>query len=659
MEKNNDNTDDLNVDVYNTNIFQTSTKRKNMSDEQRKIRKAEQMMHFRSNESVGPNDARLAHQTDRSTKKRAQETVEENAARLAIEADRSKKRRAKETTEQTAARFATEKNRLAKKRANETVGENVARLATESDRSKRRRVNETIEQTAARSATETTRLAKKRANETFGENVARLATEADRSKRRRVNETTEQTAARGATEATRLAKKRANETNEQTATRLAYQENRSAERRLNETPDETSSRLAAQAERTVQLRANETAEQTEVRHATEAGRQVRRRASATQEQAALIRLNNAFEKANRRDKATSSENSSRLAAQRLKQKLKRAEELERQIAELQLQVNFTDESSVEQHSCGLLEFKCRFCQARHFRGEKGSDGKFSSCCHKGKVVLEPGRPFPPFLQDLMSNPSNSNYRNFLDNIRNYNSALSFASMGAKIVSMNGYGPYCFKIHGQTCHQTSNLKPPDNLAPKYAQLYILDSAEATDYRMQLPENEKCLPIIMEKIDAIIRQHNIYAGTYKMMHEIEKEQTALAQIQNMTLPNIGLYLRRDRNLDVRRYNLPNCNEIAMVFVDDNGEPPIERDIRVYARPQTQNPLHNLNILSHHLDPMTYALLFPFGEPGWQPKMLLTGLLPDSSSSSDSWCNCRHQSNLTIKLSRLSTQYEPTIQ
>ena len=169
------------------------------------------------------------------------------------------------------------------------------------------------------------------------------------------------------------------------------------------------------------------------------------------------------------------------------------------------------------------------------------------------------------------------------------------TMGAKIVNINGFGPYCFKIHGQTCHQTSNLKPPDNLAPKYAQLYILDSAEATDYRMQLPENEKCLPIIMEKIDAIIRQHNIYAGTYKMMHEIEKEQTALAQIQNMTLPNIGLYLRRDRNLDVRRYNLPNCNEIAMVFVDDNGEPSFERDIRVYARPQTQNPLHNLKLNS----------------------------------------------------------------
>ena len=33
---------------------------------------------------------------------------------------------------------------------------------------------------------------------------------------------------------------------------------------------------------------------------------------------------------------------------------------------------------------------------------------------------------------------------------------------------------------------------------------------------------------------------------------------------------------------------------------------------------NQSYPLNILSPNLDPMTYTVLYPFGEPGWQPNM-----------------------------------------
>lgn len=58
--------------------------------------------------------------------------------------------------------------------------------------------------------------------------------------------------------------------------------------------------------------------------------------------------------------------------------------------------------------------------------------------------------------------------------------------------------------------------------------------------------------------------------------------------------------------------------MVFVNEDGEPPFERDIRVYPR-NPRNPdeqFININLLSPNLDPMTYALLFPYGQAGWQP-------------------------------------------
>jgi len=47
-----------------------------------------------------------------------------------------------------------------------------------------------------------------------------------------------------------------------------------------------------------------------------------------------------------------------------------------------------------------------------------------------------------------------------------------------------------------------------------------------------------------------------------------------------------------------------------------PPFDRDFLVYSKPnvQLQSKLSKLNILSSHVDPMVYPLLFPFGEPGW---------------------------------------------
>ncbi|XP_063781211.1 uncharacterized protein LOC134929546 [Pseudophryne corroboree] len=78
-----------------------------------------------------------------------------------------------------------------------------------------------------------------------------------------------------------------------------------------------------------------------------------------------------------------------------------------------------------------------------------------------------------------------------------------------------------------------------------------------------------------------------------------------------------LRRDRQSDQRRYNKPTSNEIAMVFVNEDGEPPFQRDIRIYPKNphDPKQTFINIHILSPNMDPMTYALLFPYGEAGWQ--------------------------------------------
>ena len=117
-------------------------------------------------------------------------------------------------------------------------------------------------------------------------------------------------------------------------------------------------------------------------------------------------------------------------------------------------------------------------------------------------------------------------------------------MGAQVVEHAGTGPYCFTTHGQVYHCATHVHPPAGEQPKYAQLYVLDSAEANEHRMRLPPNKECLPEVMQKIDAFLRVNNIYARTYRMMHDIERDQVDRALRENRQLPNISMILRRDR-------------------------------------------------------------------------------------------------------------------
>lgn len=51
------------------------------------------------------------------------------------------------------------------------------------------------------------------------------------------------------------------------------------------------------------------------------------------------------------------------------------------------------------------------------------------------------------------------------------------------------GPYFFKICGQVYHYAYNsVQPQQGVAPKYSQLYILDSQQANEFRMSHEANK---------------------------------------------------------------------------------------------------------------------------------------------------------------------------
>jgi hypothetical protein len=91
--------------------------------------------------------------------------------------------------------------------------------------------------------------------------------------------------------------------------------------------------------------------------------------------------------------------------------------------------------------------------------------EFSICCAKGKVILPPLQELPPPLNILLTETDPRSYA-FRQNIRMYNSALSFTSIGAKIDQQvaGTSGIYTFRIHGEMYHRIGTLLPDSETQP---------------------------------------------------------------------------------------------------------------------------------------------------------------------------------------------------
>ncbi|KAG8231028.1 hypothetical protein J437_LFUL009619 [Ladona fulva] len=173
-------------------------------------------------------------------------------------------------------------------------------------------------------------------------------------------------------------------------------------------------------------------------------------------------------------------------------------------------INF-DERAIITHDCVEFNVKCQFTVERDVLQENFQETEIFCRVAIKREADSNGEvsTYPNILQDLLTNKNNPFYLNFRANIRIYNSALSFAFMGVAIVDVSVHGPYVFKVH--VYHRTSHIEPLDGSTPKFAQLYVIDSSEATEKRMKQRETERCLPEVMCLIDNFIRSNKIHRGS----------------------------------------------------------------------------------------------------------------------------------------------------
>ena len=191
--------------------------------------------------------------------------------------------------------------------------------------------------------------------------------------------------------------------------------------------------------------------------------------------------------------------------------------------------------------------------------------------------------------------------------------MAFASFGANVANPPGRGPNVFRIHGQIYHKSGSLLPEEGVLPRYSQLYIMEGQSAVNVRLQHEVNNRCRRDIMTTLTRVLDRVSPYAAAYRHMHEVVKEEEEKAQVNGTAPAKVTMVIKKGR--DQRRYNDPTRDEVAAVFVSEDGSPPGDRDIVIQPRDQ---PLRQISYLSANIDPMIYPIFFPLGELGWHNVM-----------------------------------------
>ncbi|RZB58001.1 ATP-dependent DNA helicase PIF1 [Glycine soja] len=250
--------------------------------------------------------------------------------------------------------------------------------------------------------------------------------------------------------------------------------------------------------------------------------------------------------------------------------------------------------------------QCSYCNAQMWYDERISKNKnfenprFSLCSGNGKVELPLLQNPPEYLQQLLFHDDTIDSKNYQHNLRAYNMMFAFTSAGIKLDKKinNSRGPLTIKIQGQPCHRIGSLLPMSGKKPKFAQLYIFDTENEVQNRINVMSQYFGIQNhIVSALSHMLHQHNSYAQSFRMV----RDRLAADQANN-----IKLQLIVARGKDGRVYNMPNVPEIAALIVDIIVE--------------TQNgELQRIHELHPSYVPLQYPLLFPFGEDGYRAHIL----------------------------------------
>jgi hypothetical protein len=125
-------------------------------------------------------------------------------------------------------------------------------------------------------------------------------------------------------------------------------------------------------------------------------------------------------------------------------------------------------------------------------------------------------------------------KEFKTNIRQYNSAFAFTSVGVNVDHKvtRSSGPYSFRIQGDLHHLSGALMPPPGRPAVFAQIYIHDPL--AQLHLREGNNNNLNSVIMTQLQAMLNDTHPYVPLYRQAFQIMSEKPADEQ------PNVRIRL-----------------------------------------------------------------------------------------------------------------------
>ncbi|XP_074351697.1 uncharacterized protein LOC141690835 [Apium graveolens] len=251
----------------------------------------------------------------------------------------------------------------------------------------------------------------------------------------------------------------------------------------------------------------------------------------------------------------------------------------------------TPQNVVEEYALlGSPDVQCSHCHAWMWKEERANKG------------VKNGIP-------LLTDKDKS--KQYTDGICLFNSIFAFTSTGGKVDNSvnNGGAPYVYRLNRQNHHLFGSLIPPKGDDPKLCQLYIYDTANEVNNRLEW----------VNVADGDTIDAEIVEGLIKMLDEtnelVKEFRLARDRFENEGVRDLEIILKVSRADSDRENHVGTSDEVDGIMVGDVDEIDGSRDIIIHSKIKG---LERISDIHPKLMALQYPLLFPHGGDGFHKKI-----------------------------------------
>ncbi|KAN0083724.1 hypothetical protein V8E54_002812 [Elaphomyces granulatus] len=293
--------------------------------------------------------------------------------------------------------------------------------------------------------------------------------------------------------------------------------------------------------------------------------------------------------------------------------------------------SWTRASEWRELQLGRMDVECRHCGALHWRAEVTPPNKpnvmprFTMCCKNGGIAFtDAAIPDPPPILRALFSDRSKEARDFRTHIRQFNSALSYASIG--------YEPdrrlrpeelqYLFQMQGSIYHMQGPLTTEANRTPIFTQLYFLDPQEALAARQTTRPQLRQFSGLLERLDHLLRHENPFRHIFYRARDVLERHADLNGLR--LTPQLRLVPNRQAG---RQYDLPTQDTELSAFIPtlhNEYSQTSYRDVCLYLRDGPNRRRHITYIHFEHplYLPLSYVLFYARGGRGFSQGIRLQG-------------------------------------